>query len=71
MKVHRHQILALEVFSSVNIMKPYYNQNLLGKNTRSKRRQSDLIIPFHNTASFGNKSIKEGIRFIYLKYASK
>ena len=58
MKVRRLRILALRVFRSLNNMNPDYIQNLFDKNTRSKRRSNDLTIPFHNTATFGDKFIK-------------
>ena len=58
MKVHKFRILALKVLRSINNMDPDYIQNLFGKNTGSKRRPNDLIIAFHNTATFGDKRIK-------------
>ena len=53
----RLQILAPGVFRSINNINPNYIQSLVGKNKISKRRPNEFIISFHNTATFGNKSI--------------
>ena len=57
-EVRRLQLLALEVFRSVNKLNPIYMQSLFAKNINSKRYKDELKVPIRNSVTFGDKSVR-------------
>ena len=57
-EVRRLQVLALEVFRSVNELNPVYMQSLFEKNINFKRYKDDLNVPIRNSVTTGDKSVR-------------
>ena len=58
MEVRQLRVLVLEAFCSVYKLNPVYMQGLFEKNVNSKRCKDDLKVPFQNSVTFGDKSLR-------------
>ena len=58
MEVRQLRVLVLEAFCSVYKLNPVYMQGLFEKNVNSKRYKDDLKVPFQNSVTFGDKSVR-------------
>ena len=56
--IRRLQVLALEVFRSVNKLNPVYMQSLFEKNVNSRRYKDDFKAPIRNSVTFRDKIIR-------------
>ena len=56
--IRRLQVLALEVFRSVNKLNPVYMQSLFEKNINFKRYKDDLNVPIRNSVTIGDKRVR-------------
>ena len=54
----RLRTMALEIFKSLNDLKPSFIKELFNKRNNGNRRKNDLIIHTGNTVTFGSNSLR-------------
>ena len=57
LEIKRLQTLAIEIFKTINNIKPLYTKNIFTPITNAKIRPHDIIVRHHNTATHGDKSL--------------
>ena len=57
MEIKRLEILATEIFKTVNNINPPYMNTIFTPKTSAKIRPHDIIARHHNTATYGDKSL--------------
>ena len=50
--------LAIEIFKTVNNLNPDFMKNVFTSKQNARVRPCDLLVRSHNTATYGDKSIK-------------
>ena len=57
-EIQRLRTLAVEIFKTLNKMKPPYMKNIFTPKENSKVRQNDIIVKPLNTSKFGRQNLK-------------
>ena len=57
MKIRRIKTLAIEIFKTVNELKPHFMKTIFTSKTNSRVRPFDLLVKSRNTEKYGSKSL--------------
>ena len=58
MQIKRIKQLAIEIFKTVNNLNPDFMKNIFTSKQNARVRPHDLLVRSHNTATYGDKSLK-------------
>ena len=58
MQIKRIKQLAIEIFKTVNNLNPDFMKNIFTSKQNARVRPHDLVVRSHNTATYGDKSLK-------------
>ena len=58
MKIKRLRVLAIEIFKTVNNLNPNYMKDIFTPKLHPKVRPNDILVKYHNTITYGTKSLK-------------
>ena len=58
MQIKRIKQLAIEIFKTVNNLNPDFMKNIFSIKQNARVRPHDLLVRSHNTATYGDKSLK-------------
>ena len=58
MQIKRIKQLAIEIFKNVNNLNPNFMKNIFKSKQNARVRPHDLFVRGHNTATYGDKSLK-------------
>ena len=58
MEIKRLRVLAIEIFKTVNNLNPNYMKDIFTPKLHPKVRPNDILVKYHNTITYGTKSLK-------------
>ena len=57
-EITRLRVLAIEVFKTANNLNPNYMKDIFTPKLHPKVRPNDILVKYHNTITYGTKSLK-------------
>ena len=58
MKIKQLRVLAIEIFKTVNNLNLNYKKSIFAPKTHAKLRPNGILVKYHNTITYGAKSLK-------------